>query len=228
MAGSGEFKYKRGNTMKAVNKRKLFIIIPTLVLILSVCFVFVLNRNAKEDRLSEEQIAALREQYPICGSHPLISVRRLTLPEVKDASETFIYGEVVEDISTYTVTSSTGNATLDEKRKQNGIVDEFEFYEYTIEVISDTEGKREAGEKITIAANSDFKDYNPRLTDGMKVVVPVTADKKVPARNYYLVDGMYYVTEDGYAISAFREDTATAKSITSGLKVDELLKLLKK
>ncbi len=214
--------------MKTENKRKLFIIIPALVLILSVCLIFILNRNDKEDRLSEDQIAALREQYPICWSHPLIDVRKLTLTEVKNASDTFVYGEVVGDISAYTVISSTGNAALDEKRKQNGIVDEFEFYEYTIEVISDTEGKREAGAKITIAANSDFKDYNPKLSDGMKVVVPVTPDKKVPGRNYYLVDGMYYVTEDGYAIAAFREDTANTKSRTSGLKVDELLKRLKK
>ncbi len=214
--------------MKAVNKKNTFIIIPALLLILSICLIS--NINNQEYRLNDAQIAALREKYPVCGVEvPAgVSMKKLSLSNVKNVAETFVYGEVVGDVKTYTVKLSTGNSMLDEKRKENGISEEYEFYEYTISVINDTEGKKEKGENITIASNMIFKNYNPQLSSGMKIVVPVVNDKKKSTRNHYIVDGMYYVTEDGYAISAFEENATSSRNITSGVKVEELLRQLKK
>lgn len=214
--------------MKVVNKKKSFIIIPILFLVLSVCLIS--NVNNQESRLSEAEITLLREKYPVCGLNvPVgLSMNKLSLSDAKNIAETFVYGKVVGDVKTYTVNLSTGNSTLDEKRRENGISDEFDFYEYTIVVIDDTEGIKKKGENITIASNMVFKDYHPQLSEGMMVVVPVVADKKVPTRNSYTVHGMYYVTEDGYAISAFEETDTLPRNMTSGVKVEKLLEQLKK
>lgn len=216
--------------MKAVDKRKIIIAIPVLLLLLSV--TFMTNNSRKEDCLDETQIAELREKYPICGLEvpPTLEMIQLPLSQVKDIVETFVYGEVEGNYVTYSKKLSTGNTMLDEQRKENGISDEYSFYEYTVSVIDDTEGIMENGEKITISSNLIFIDYNPKLSDGMKVVVPIVRDEDVIGRTHYIMDGMYYVTEEGYVISVFDENSTYSKSkdVLNGVKVDVLLKKLKK
>lgn len=217
--------------MKEVNRKKIIVIISGLLFIL--CIAFMFSKSDRDDRLDEAQIIALRENYPICGLEvpPMIEMMPLSLEQVKNYAETFVYGEVVGDFEIYSTKLSTGNTMLDEQRKENGISDEYSFYEYTISVISDTEGLMRKGEKITISDNVIFMDYNPKLSDGMKVVVPISGrDKDVASRTSFLVDGMYYVIEDEYAISVFDESATYSKSkdALSGVKVDVLLKKLRK
>lgn len=57
----------------------------------------------------------------------------------------------------------------------------------------------------------------------MKVVVPIAENDASINREWFHVVGMYYVTENGYAISAYREDDLLARSAMSGVKVDNLL-----
>ncbi len=213
--------------MKEMTKKRLMFVISMLLIFFSVCLIISGNSS---DRLSDEEVAALREQYPVCGiSVPEgVSIKKIPISEVKNSAETFVYGEVVGNVKTYSVKLSTGNNILDEKRRDNGISEEYDFYEYTISVISDTEGKKERGKNLTIAANKIFEDYNPKLSEGMKIVVPVVTDDDNPTRNHYIVDGMYYVTEDGYAISAFEESTVYSRQLMSGVKIEELLQELKK
>ena len=216
--------------MKAFKNRKIKIMV--LVLVFGLIIGFVVNNNMNK-RLEETQIATLREKYPICGLEvpATLSMTHLSLDQVKNYAETFVYGEIVGDFETYSTKLSTGNIVLDENRKENGLSDEYSYYEYTISVINDTEGIIKKGEKITISDNVIFMDYNPKLSDGMRVVVPIMwRDEDVPTRAYYTVDGMYYVTEEGYAISAFDENATYSKSKDelSGVKVDTLLKKLKK
>lgn len=212
-------------------KNRIFIGIAVLLSI-SLCLICLFSLNTKEDRLTDEQISQLREQYPICGiiEPPNVSLNHnISLEDIIELSDSFIYGKVVGDYKTYFVNASTGKTEADKKRKEKGIEDTFEFYEYTLNVIEDTEDKYQKGDVITISDNIIFKDYNPKLSDGMKVIVPVFEGKNVkhPTRRSYSVIGMYYVTDDGYAISAFSENKQ-AKKIHSGLKVEEILKQLEK
>jgi len=210
--------------MKKMLKKKIYLIVPVFVLVVLLCFWGV--HKMTEDRLSEEQIAELREEYPICcvAVPPTIYYVKPTLKEIKEQSESYIYCEVVGEMSTHYVNASTGKVELDEKRKANGINDVFEFYAYTVVVIDDTEGKYKKGETVTIAANAGFKDYDPKLSDGMKIVCPVSRDKKNEWRSYFGGDGTYYVTDDGYAISAFEETSTYSRRSFSVIKVEELLK----
>lgn len=215
--------------MKKLSKKKMCFCVLSVVLLCIVCFIYFTNK--KDDQLSKSQIQELREKYPICGIKvpPLSSMRNITLDEAIKKSESFVYGEVIGDFSTYKVSVSTGYDVLDKKSQANGIPDTTEFYEYPILVIKDSEGIYSEGDQITITANTMFMEYNPTLSKGMKIVVPVIRDPKVTSRNHYGAQGMYYVTEDGYAITAFEENLATKRSRTiNGIKVNELLDNLKK
>jgi len=174
------------------------------LLILLICILAQINH--RESRLTDSQIASLRETYPIYGVKipPLIEMHTPAFTEVKNSVETFVYGEVVGEAQTYHKL--------------------YDFYEYPLSIIKDTKGKYQTGDHITITANKIFEDYNPKLSAGMKVVVPVTADTEVAGRTHYTVIGMYYVTEDGYVLSAYEESDVNY----SGLKIEELLKRLKK
>lgn len=213
--------------------KKVILISCLIIVIISISLICYFNHtDTVEDRLTDEQIAMLREQYPICGTAdiPTISLNpNIKLEYIIERVDSFVYGEVIGDYSTYYVNALTGKTELDAKRKANGIKDTFEFYEYTISVIDDSEGKHKKGDIITIADNVDFMDYNPKLSDGMKIVVPVFVrkTKNHPTRRDYDVCGMYYVTDAGYAISAYDETKATEKALT-GIKVEQLLKELKK
>lgn len=213
--------------MKAKNKRMIIVAGISFIC----CLCCILSMNFSEERLDATQIESLRKQYPVCGidAPTGLTLRKMDVNEVKDKAESFVFGEVVGDVMKYSVTTSLSNEALSEKRSQNGIKEVFEFYEYAIEVIEDTEGKYKKGDLITITANIDFINYNPTLSDGMRVVVPVAKDKEKSSRNHYIVDGMYYVTLDGYALSAFDEqNVSVSRGVSSGVKVETLLKNLKK
>lgn len=213
--------------MKAKNKR--WIIISGIALICCLCCIF--SAVLSEKRLTTAQIELLRERYPVCGLKvpATISVNKMNVDQVKNIVDTFVYGEVLGCESEYSVATSFSDEALNDKRAENGIDEVFEFYEYPIEVISDTEGKYASGDVITIAANTAFIDYNPVLSVGMRIVVPVVQDEKIPSRNYYTVDGMYYVTPEGYALAAFdEENVSVSRGVSSGVKVETLLKNLKK
>lgn len=213
--------------MKAVVRKLCFFIIPVFFIVGLTGYFIVENKSGQ--RLSEEQIAEWRQEYPICGLHlpPLVDMGVPSFDQVKENADTFVYGTVTGEMSTYTEYISTGSSVLDTKRQNAGVSDAYTFYEYPISVIEDTAGLYKAGDCITIAANMVFVDYNPQLSEGMKVVVPVIQDSDKPGRTQFGVQGMYYVTEEDYVLSAFEESAMDMKPM-SGMKVGELLKKLKK
>lgn len=212
--------------MKNAGKRNVALGSCVFLTALTVLIVLLFLRAT--DRLTEEQIADLRGQYPICeASHPLVSFREnISLEECIRRAESFVYGEVVGEASYYQVSRDLGDGEFQEKQKANGVSDVNEFYEYTLRVLDDTEGRYTPDTEITISANVLLKDSYPALQEGMRVVVPVVRDDSVTTRNYYTVHGMFYVTEEEYALSAY-EEPDTEKPV-SGQKVDALMGKLKK
>lgn len=212
--------------MNIMKRSKKGIVIIGAAAIMLVIAIFILIPNIINDTLSKSQVAALRSQYPVCDQVPPgMSYRQLSLEECVSLSDSFVYGEVIGEIKRYNVSVSLEDEELQEKRKANGIDDEYEFFEYSLKIIEDTEGVFSKDDIITIAANSMFEDCYPKLQEGMKVVVPVKKDSDQIGRTSYTVDGMFYVTENGYALSAFQENTRSTKS---GMKVGTLLEELKK
>lgn len=207
-------------------------------LCLAIVGVFTNLSHSSKPRLSEDEISQLREQYPISGQkapemvsiypEPLETQIELTKKfHSNPETYTFVYAEVVGEVTSFDKNMSTGHSALDAAYKQHGINLNHEFYEYTLSVIKDSERNHKEGDIITIYANMMFIDYYPKLTDGMKIVVPI-ADYDEPNNTRYGFDnvGMYYITENGYAISAYDEESLLKKEPMSGMHVDDLLKEL--
>lgn len=209
-----------------IRTRRFWLCIIAVISILSLSLCLF---PSKSPRLSDAQISALRTEYPICGIEepPMVSMVPLTLEDCISFSDSFVYGEVDGEIQYYTKYVSTGDAELDAKREKNGLTNTYQFYEYTLVVLEDTEGVYQKGDRITIAANVLFQDYNPSFSDGMRIVTPVRADPSVSGRTYFGTEGTFYITPDGYALSAFAENSAQSRTF-SGIKVNDLLKNLKK
>lgn len=215
--------------IRSASKKSLFLDTTVFMLLIAFVFCFVgcgMVRNEASQRLTEEQIAELRQEYPICGDMGLVSMKIPTISEIKEVYDTFVYGTVKGEMSTYSKNISTGSSELDAKRNNNGIGDTFEFYAYTVSVIEDTSEIYKAGDEISIVSNKEKIDFNPHFSDGMKVVFPAGSENGEDARVSYSVYGMYYVTEDDYAISAY-DETQTMEKALSGIKVEELLEELK-
>lgn len=189
--------------------------LPFAAILIPVCIVllvFVISliwKSSQPERLTEDQIAALRSEYPICGRNGLADAHPMSLEESKENCQTFVYGEVKGDAGWYEEAAGR-------------------FNEYTLTVLDDSEEEYPQYHTITIATNSVLRDYNPEPEDGMRVVVPVSPwEGEEPGRMSYSVNGMFYVTDDGYAIPAFEEREESERAL-SGLKVEKLLKALKK
>ena len=217
--------------MKAIHRKQRFLVIAasiTAIACLAGYFVITGMRENADQRLTEAQIEALRDEYPICGTSApaTISILPPSLEEIRKRADTFVYGTVTGEPTDYLVSASTGDTELDEKRAANDLDNVYTFYEYPVTVISDTGGLYEKGQEITIAASKELADYNPRLSPGMKIVVPVAAEENT-SRAQFTVHGMYYVTKDGYVLSAYQEEAAPEKQF-SGAKVEVLLQELKK
>ena len=183
---------------------RVFLALLAVLCVLALMFAF-----PQEERLTSTQIENLREQYPIYGDinkiTPLIEVAQAetSLEEISKRADTFVYGEVIEEVPVYSIYSYA------------------KFYGYRLKVYMDTENIFSTGEEITIVANTDFKDYNPSLSNGMKVVVPVKEFKSQQGKYNFDVC-MYYVTEEGFVLSAFDEKEILDKEY-SGIKVEKLL-----
>ena len=185
----------------------------------------VLLQANDSEILSQIKIDELRNKYPICyGTPQNIMMRIPTFQDILNSVDTFVYANVVSEINHYNEKISTGYKELDDKRIQNGISDISRFFEYTLEVIGDTESKIDSDTQfITIFSNSIFEEYYPVLKQDMRIVVPV---KKTDENKYsFMKYGLYYVTDDDYVLSAYEESEETK---LSGVKINILLNLLKK
>ena len=158
-------------------------------------------------RLTQTEIAAYREEYPVYLNHwpPLIDGRDPeSLQQVADQADTFVYGEILgEDEQTEHYSSHV-----------------FTYTQNRLKVIADSKGVFASGEEIMIFRSAEFDGYQPELTPGMKIIIPVSKSESREGYSYGFY-GFYCVVEERYAISAFNE---TLAGDTNGLPVKRLLR----
>ncbi|MBQ9985770.1 MAG: hypothetical protein IJP38_05630 [Oscillospiraceae bacterium] len=172
-----------------------------------------------EPRLSAEQMDALRERYPVYTQDPpTVDTYPVPFERLCERIDTFAYVEITGDIQYYSKNISMGDAAWDAKHGTAS-----SFFEYPAVVISDTENKFKAGEKIMIAANMMFYGYIPELSPGMKLVFAATGEGHRKGQYGFSKIGTYYITEDGFALSAFDEELYKMKETLSGVELETLM-----
>lgn len=202
------------------------------------------NRYKEEkNQLTLQQIEQMRGEYPMAAAPAGMEYLWRPVEAKIGISDTFIYAEIIGGKNYYSRTVSMGDDELDEKLEAKG-GNTFTYFEVPVRIIQDSEGLYREGDEITICANCIFEDTAPRMEPGMKIVASISNDSTGTQPDYrksYGLIGFYYVSNDGYAIAAFPEynpstaefdgnepSTLTRSGYTSGLKVDALLRRLKK
>ena len=90
--------------MKAINKKR-YIYVGILAIFLVAVLLWAVVFRTPGERLSNSQIADLRVEYPICGTElpPTVEVSPPTLEEVIERFDTFVFGEVTGDYTTFSI-----------------------------------------------------------------------------------------------------------------------------
>lgn len=209
--------------MKTNKKKRLTIIgIFVLVFLISVSSLFFPRA------LSEKQISALREDYPVIAGYPShLEFKEPDITEIYNLSDVILLVKVIEELPDYSVdlieNSNSPEGKMAEKQNGKGIVSKVVYKQYKVSIIdilqkNNTEDITLAEEKeIDIFYSSEFLDYMPSLKAGMRIIIPVLKGTELHEGKYSITKyGLYYTTEDDFILSAFEEEnsfTFTGKSI---------------
>ena len=196
-----------------------------------------------EPVLSQKEVDALREEYPIYqvkSQGPAEFVGdTITVEEMAqdEFSDTVIYGTITSQKKwMYISLAGADHPELEEKKRElTGSAGTSAFLYYEMEVIRDAGGKYQPGDKVLLSITEFLEPTIPEFKPG---------DKFITLACYYLDDkhdfhfnknnysenelgmafkGLYYVTEDGYAISTSGEEPQTR---ASGMTADDCVDYL--
>ena len=191
-------------------------------LILAAIFIIPLINKAPAP-LSADELAALREDYPIySGENPSVYMRHLALDEYMEDCDTFVYAEVLDGPFYSEEEISTGIPEFDEK---GGLL-HVSYFTYRVSVLEDSRHALKKGDIIEIKQNILFEQNYPKLEQGTRISLGISRLERTESERSKLVydystDGMFYVTDDGYAISVFSEEN---QKVRSGLHIKNLLR----
>ncbi len=167
------------------------------------------SKQAEADVLSAEEIAALREDYPIYTNTPQISLRAdIPFLDTVKWCHTAALVEITSSPRYYSVSlSGTLPEQLEEKWEDMDIVNRAYFFEYEAVVLEDAAGILQPRDVITLSCTKEMEECTPELKVGQKLLTLLckTVDGK-PNRYGFDREGAYYVTEDDYILSVFEEE----------------------
>ena len=209
------------------------------------CLLCVLSLSAcapyspPEPVLSQKEVDALREEYPIYqvkSQGPAEFVGdTITVEEMAQDkfSDTVIYGTITSQKKwMYISLAGADHPELEErKRELTGSAGTAARLYYEMEVIRDAGGKYQPGDKVLLSMTEFLEPTIPELKPGDKFIAMACYywnhdfDKKVFLENELGMSfkGLYYVTEDGYAISTSGEEPQTR---ASGMTADDCVDYL--
>ena len=126
--------------------------------------------QAEADVLSAEEIAALREEYPVYTNAPHNSVRAdVPFKTILTWFSTATLVEITSPPQYYSVSlSGTLPERLEEKWEDMDLVNRANFYEYEAVVLEDATGILQPGDVITLSDTMEMKECTPELKVGQK------------------------------------------------------------
>lgn len=162
--------------------RVLYLVLSTVLVAVGVLWV-----KQPPKQLSAEEIAELRERYPVHEDyfHQMIGPIRIPIERWTLMMDSVVYGEVVGGSPHYP----------------------------TIRVIRDTEGMFRRGDEIRLMTGADFVANCAVLDIGTRIVTPVS-NRNYGGKISYYREVTYYVTEEGYLLSVYPEGAFAEPSFT--------------
>lgn len=181
--------------------------------------------SVPSDMLSEEEIEALRQKYPIYESMPSdnAAMVSLTQEEFFAYMDTSVYGTILSGPSSREILIEE-SPDIKEKQEKEGLpATKAKHLTYEVEVIQDAAGRYSKGNTIVISIPARDKEAIPTFQKGDSLVFIGSYSSNRENEIMFSPQGLYYVTEDGYAISSFSEELSTR---VSGMKAEDCLNRL--
>ncbi len=214
--------------------RNRYMYMLALLVIAGISIFAILNVWFNSSSLNQSEVEELRAQYPLYSGVPAhVSIKEITLDDIMKTAETLVLAEVIEPLPEYTIQlvddSDSSEGKLQEKGKEFGLSDTATFISYRIKVMEDlleSEILHNQSAEITIAVSSEFKEVEPELKPGMRIITPISQGTgKHQGKYLYSKYGLYYVTDHGYVLSAYDEGSGAK---LTGQSLEEAKSALRK
>ena len=212
-------------------KKYISALLATLLCIfsLSACSSY----SPPDAALSQKEVNALREEYPVYPvkvEGPVDVYTDISVDEMAANPDmnTAIYGTIVSQKKWgYTSLAGTDHPELEEKKRElTGSAGTATFLCYEMEIIRDAGGRYQPGDKVTLSTTQFLESTIPPLEPGDKFIALggyYDGINAFPDEINIAFKGLYYVTEDGYAISTSGEEPQTC---ASGMTADDCVDYL--
>ena len=212
-------------------KKYIFALFAALLCIfsLSACTSY----SPPEPALSQKEVDALREEYPVYSVKVEGTVSMDTNISVEEMAanpdmNTVIYGKIMSEKKWKEFSLAGADyPELEEKRRElTGSAGTATFLYYEMEVIRDAGGRYQPGDKVTLSITQFLESTIPPLEPGDKFIALggyYDGINAFPDEINIAFKGLYYVTEDGYAISTSGEEPQTR---ASGMTADDCVDYL--
>lgn len=195
--------------------KKNVIMILILFLLLSSIVIFKINTEHKvsndskkhSDILNKDEIEKLRKKYPLVKSDmSMMDFVDETFSQVIETSESIVDAKVVEKLPEYEIKIKASDDDYDDT------VVTVCFYPYKMEIVDilTNNGIVNEDDKYFTLVISDFQlDIFPCINVGDEGIFPIFKGKGPHKDEYsFDTDTYYYVTENGYVLSAYEEEEA--------------------
>ena len=201
-------------------KKKLTIILSVFIVGLIGAILAVHKSPVPKDILSEDEIAMLRESYPVNDETPeLVEMMLPPLERYIELCDSFIEVEVISKpkvyVKRYNLDVGSSEALVNEKA---GGLSEGTWIKHEVRIINDIWDSIEK-DVIEITYNSIFEVGMPSMEMGSKFIIGGECNIENDMLNISS-NTMFYVTDDDYVLSVKSEES---KNRYSGYKVEDFV-----
>ena len=212
-------------------KKYISALLATLLCIfsLSACSSY----SPPDAALSQKEVNALREEYPVYSvkvEGPVSMDTNISVEEMAANPDmnTVIYGKIMSEKKWKEFSLAGADyPELEEKRRElTGSAGTATFLYYEMEVIRDAGGRYQPGDKVNLSITEFLEPTIPELKPGDKFIALAGYNDGIYSLENDIgmaFKGLYYVTEDGYAISTSGEEPQTR---ASGMTADDCVDYL--
>lgn len=188
-----------------------------------------------EASLTPARMEELRQEYKLSSSTPAtIHMKDLSFKEVLERTDATIIAEVIRPIAEFSVELPSGPGTAegafaDKQISLGGLSYQPKFTAFQVKVKEVITGV-EVTDTIHLVFNSEFKEMEPALKPGMKIVTAIKkADGQREGNYFFTRYGTFYIVDEDYVLAAFEGQTEEILDFnreTNGKSLQHLLGLI--